>query len=50
MHLLCANDPPLEGLIKTAVDGTVKCTHCNCKAGLGVVSSYMSENLFYVEA
>ena len=50
-HLLCANNPPLEALIKTAVDGTIKCAHCNCRAGLGVVALIIiSVNLFYVKS
>ena len=40
----------MEAWIKTAVDGTVKCGHCNCKAGLGEVCSHISAILFYVEA
>ena len=39
----------MEAWIKTAIDGTVKCAHCNCKAGLREVCSNISAILFYVE-
>ena len=50
MNSQSANDPPLEAWIKTAVDDTVKCAHCNCKAGLGEVYFHISAILFHDEA